>query len=172
MNQNNRHSKCKSSKINDSSKSLFRQDSELLVENWHDCFDTDEEQKSSSITKNDKTSVIDDDLIRFCLNEVHKIESMVSIQNHHIKKIELDLISLSSFNISTDEYSNVDVEECLNIPKTVDVLKSNIILSTQENLIDSDTDFKLYYNNDLVLKIALFKILGDLMTFGLRILLK
>ena len=208
--QNIRYSKSKPSKKNESAKSLFRQDSELFEENFHDCHDNKEDKKKSETI--DTRSVIHDELIRFCLNELQKLECKVSKQNHHIRKIESDLISLPlAVIITDDESSDDDIDECkvsiqkhhikamksdltsvptiniitddesserdvdavelFHIPKTFNYLKSRGFLPPK-NLISFGTNVKLCSNNDLILKIAFYKIIGDLIILGISQLLK
>lgn len=137
---------------------------------------------------------IRDELIRFCLRKLEKLECKVPKPNDQIKKVESDLISLPPSVIADHEISNIltddeDEDEYheiitddesfeedggdtrLFIPNTVAFLKSEGF-ETPKNLISSDKIVKLCSDNNLVLRIALYKILGDLIMKGISQLLK
>lgn len=137
---------------------------------------------------------IRNELIRFCLRKLEKLECKVPKPNLQIKKVESDLISLPPCDVITDdEDSNIltdDEDEQFHeiitddesyeedggdtrlfIPNTVAYLKSEGF-ETPKNLISSDKIVKLCSDNNLVLRIALYKILGDLIMKGISQLFK
>lgn len=137
---------------------------------------------------------IRNELIRFCLKKLEKLECKVPKLNCQIKKVESDLISSSSCVVVTDDESSnimtddedeqfheiVTDDESLEedgcdtrffIPNTVDFLKSEGF-EPPKNLISSEKNVKLCSDNNLVLRIALYKILGDLIIKGISQLLK
>lgn len=137
---------------------------------------------------------IRNELIRFCLRKLAKLECKVPKINCQIKKVESDLISSSSCVVITDDESTYTVtddedeqfheivtdDECFEedggdthflIPNTVAFLKSEGF-EPPKNLISSEKNVKLCSDNNLVLRIALYKILGDLIMKGISQLFK